>query len=375
MGGDWRSLCSTWGDMENDGDLDLFVCNYGRIPSDPDLDDPTRFETANQAQLYENIGNGLTFVDQSHVYVALPEVHDAYNAAAAWQDMDADGDNELLVLNDFAWARPSVLLWNEEGALELDDGGAGFGDDVAGLGLAVGDVDGDLLPDFLRTSRETLSLLISRGDGTWREEADDRGLVPDTGGDRSQVYGWGAELVDIDNDGDLDAPVAFGYWDDYEGNPEIQPDALFIQEDDGSFVDRAVEWEMDETGPSRGLVTADLNNDGWPDLVTRVLGSHTPLYLSRCGTEGWLRIAVRGLARNPRGVGTEIRVTAGDETWVRWIRAGHGIFTGGPAEAHFGFGDLDSVDTIEILWPNGEVTVFEDVDTRQVLTVVRTGGK
>ena len=200
--------------------------------------------------------------------------------------------------------------------------------------------------------------MLSSDDGRWYDWADALGLRADA--NAGQTVGWGAELADLDNDGDLDAVVAYGHlevdgWD----NPVYQPDALFLQQEDGSFEDVARQWGVDDPGSGRGFVLADLNQDGWLDLIKRDLSGPDVVYLSRCGSAHWLVMSLDDPeSANRFGVGATVRISANGQEWERTVTAGGtGFGSGGPPELHFGLGDLASVDRIDVSWPDGARSV------------------
>jgi hypothetical protein len=247
--------------------------------------------------------------------------------------------------------------------------GAGFDLAFAGMGVGIADLNGDEIPDFLQSSWREISLLVSRG-GFWVEEAEARSLAVDYefGGPR-QIFGWGAELADIDNDGDDDGIVNFGYWETYAEVFE-QRDALFLQDDAGHFSDVAPEWGLDDPEYNRGLLVADLNDDGLLDLVKRRLNGGSPMHLSRCDDSNWIRVRPRMPGPNTHAIGGRVRVVAGDRVWTRTLTVGGtSMYTTGPAEVHIGLGDVERVDAVEIVWPGGAVSTLERVDSRQILDV------
>lgn len=374
----WRSQSASWADIDLDGDLDLFVGSYGEWATildglcDDHLPDP--------AELYRNEGDG-TFTDVSHL---LPvEVHDGYSFMSGWYDLDDDGYPELVSAHDDAGCGPSVLVDNEGGETFTVNTTAGVsrasGHD---MGMAVGDLNGDELPDFLFTSYQAAHYLYSSRmglDGSyWTAPAVDPFQLKFGPGTAGQAYGWGAEFGDIDNDADLDAVMVFGYWSAYTGDadPVEQFDGLWIQDAAGGFSNQAPapEWRVNDPGISRGVVLADLNEDGWLDMVKRQLDGPTLSYLSRCGAESWLQVKLRAPAPNTHAIGAKVRVVTAEGTQVRWITSGStGLYTGSPLSAHFGLGWVDQIEKLEVVWPDMQVSVFEAVDARQVLTVTRTG--
>ena len=351
------STCSTWGDVDRDGDLDLFICRYGDL-----LDDGGPAPS----KLYENVGGA--FLDRSD---HLPtEVHERWTRMAGFHDLDLDGYPELVVVNDLGDA--SQVLWNRRGHLEADPGALGHA--VRGAGLGVAELDGDGLPDLLVTEWGSLSLMLSERSDGWVDHANRLHLQLDTA--RQQMVPWGAEFADVDNDGDLDAIVAFGFLevDGFDwSNPEQQPDALFLQSADGTFVDVAEAWGLADRGVGRGFVAVDLNRDGFLDLVKRDLDGPSVLYLSRCSDAGWLNVSFRQPGRsNVLGVGTMVRAWMGDTFVQGTVHAGGtGFGSGGPPEVHLGLGDVDTIDRLEVFWPDGGYSELRDLPTRQRVTLTR----
>ena len=374
-----KSQSASWGDIEGDGDLDLFVGSYGKFTR-IDVNDPVpdcSDHDAEDAELWRNNGDG-TFTDISD---ALPhEVHEGYTFMSGFYDIDGDRYPELFVANDDGKCQSSLVVDNVGGAFAVEDFNPGSHD----MGMAVADLNDDEIPDFLLTSFNTASLARSSvaDDGRvfWVDYSDAMGLTVDAtppGTDAQhgqQVYGWGAEFGDIDNDADIDATMLFGYWHYYTGKGNVgrQADGLWIQGDDGMFSDEGPAWGVADEGTSRGVVLADIDNDGYLDMVKRILDAPTPLYVSRCGEASWVRIRLSAPGPNTFGVGAKIRVITGDKTQIRWIHSGSsGMYSGAPLEAHVGLGDADRIDRIEVVWPDGRISAVEDVAARQKITVVR----
>jgi hypothetical protein len=358
-----KQLTSAWGDLDLDGDLDLFVGGYG--PSSAYEVD--MHPSSDPSLLFLNHGDG-TF-EPGHALLP-PEVHEGYTFMSAWTDLDLDGRDDLLVINDFGDAWPQRLVWNRPEGLTLDDGSAGLSLPIDGMGLSLGDVNGDEVPDLFISSQYHVYLLESR-DGAWYDTTDLRELHTTTGLGSAHYFGWSTELFDADNDGDLDAFAAWGTWTAHDRVLQ-QRDMLWLQQADGTFVDVGQSWGVADMGSTRGTVVADVNDDGWPDLVKRILGGPTVIYRSRCGTEAWLRLRLHAPAPNTRAIGARVRVVAGDRVWSKQVQAGgQGMFSGPPPELLFGLGELDTVDLIEVHWPGGEVSRHEDIGTRRVVAVTQ----
>jgi enediyne biosynthesis protein E4 len=393
--GCFRTMASSWGDYDRDGDLDLYVGNYGFVDEEPGntIDDMVPGEPD---FLYQNNGDG-TFSDRSDL--VPDDVHDGYNYSGGFFDLNNDGWLDIYTVNDFGTGKteghqwPNQVLWNDQaGGFDMDDPdplkASGLVKGMTGMGLAIDDLDGDGLYDLLvPVWRDNLLLESSVSLGKWLENSGAKGVKPevDAGAARSQDVGWGSEFGDLDNDGDLDAIVQFGHvandnpvWK----NATIQPDALYINgpapvDADGfggyTFTDQAPTWGVDDAGMSRGAMLADLNRDGWLDIGKRILDEGNVVYLSHCGEEAWLEVHLRQPGtRNVFGVGTRVYVEAGGKKMSRTLfSGGTGYASSAPPELHFGLGMVDVVDSIRVVWPDGKESVLENVTPRQQVTITR----
>ncbi|NCG19334.1 MAG: hypothetical protein GWP91_10035, partial [Rhodobacterales bacterium] len=230
-----RSQSGSWGDFDGDGDLDLFVGNYGITPEH--YDDPDMIP-GEPAELYENLGDG-TFADISS---RLPtEAHEGYTFSSGWYDLDGDLQPELIIANDFGKVRPTVVIHYQDGQFTAD---TSLHPDAEDMGMGVADLNDDEIPDFLfsswKTSYSMQSTVFNDAPEIWLDATDASGLTVDTE-NRYQVYGWGSDWADLDNDADLDAIVLFGFWSTYDlGNdPQVQVDGLWEQIAPGQFENRA----------------------------------------------------------------------------------------------------------------------------------------
>ena len=374
--GCFRTMSSSWGDVDGDGDLDLFVGNYGEVD---ETDGVTQDEMspAEPSFLYLNNGDG-SFTDASDV---LPdELHDGYTYSSALLDLDGDGDLDLYTVNDFGMLWPNRVMWNDGGTLTFDpDDGSGLVLSMTGMGLGVADLNGDGRLDLAIPQWNANWLLESRVDGGyWIDVAQSKGFVPDE--ERNQLVGWGTEIADLDNDGDLDMVTQFGHLPTPNStwwNPEQQADSVVVNEPDGDggyrFVDVSEQWMGDDVGLSRGAVLVDLNRDGWLDIAKRSLDDGGIMYISRCGDESFATVHLRQPGTmNQFAVGARVVAQVGGRTMSRHLfGGGTGYASQGAPELHFGLGDAERIDRLEVFWPDGKRSVITDVAARQELTLVR----
>ena len=378
-----RCTDSAWGDIDGDGDLDTWLSTYISCevevhngPSNCVVDDPAEIEE--NRNLFFNNGDG-TFTDVTPES-GLPSLllKETLMHTSALFDADGDGDLDIYVVSDFRsdvpWDTPdsSLFLNDGTGHFTQADESAGIQIKMSGMGIGIGDLNGDELPDLMVSDLIRMWMFESLSPDVWIDTTISRGLnvPPDVDG---LSTGWGTELCDIDNDGDLDGVMVFGRFGYGQPIENSEPDRIWVQNDTGKFSDKAAEWGVNDPGLGRGVITIDYNGDGYLDLFKPQLGDYTNYYQSNCGEDAWLQVDLRGPSPNVFGIGAVIRARSGDQSWIRWILAGStGIGTSSQPLAHFGFGDVDTLDELEITWPDGERAVFYDVTTRQRVTVNRT---
>ena len=379
-----------WGDVDGDGDLDLFVAVHGysgavahpQVPgalsppqAPPEL--PTCFGNAlllndgggrytdSSAQLSDAARHGCTFVGGFH-------------------DLDADGGQDLYVVNDFGpMVQPNAVMWGGQGVLVAGSQQA-LDVPVFGMGLGVGDLNGDPYPDVFVTGWDQVHLLESDGGADWIDTTAARGLRYDPTSTGHHV-GWASEIVDIDNDGNNELHAVFGqmlvqdvladYIDDVMGwGNTSQPDAVWTRDGDGIFQEVGEAWGLDADGVSRGVVWADLNDDGWLDLIRQDLMAPAEIHMAQCGSAGWLRVALSQPGPNPDAIGARITLTVDGVSRFADVRAGGtGFGSAGPPEVHFGLGAAATVERLEIAWPDGAKSTVEDLAGSQRVWIARGG--
>ncbi len=371
-----RTMSASWSDFDRDGDLDLVVGNYGTFPTEIDNAEPSR--------LFLNEGDG-TFTDIS---TRLPlEVQQGYVFMTGWFDVNRDGWPDLFSVHDYFQVSHSRLLIADGTGGFLIDEGSLFHDSFFGMGFAAQDVNDDGVPDTLQSGFNRISLLQSSpsadavGGNSYIEYSAALGLSllrGATAGDPTQTFGWGTAWQDLDNDTDLDIAMTFGDWqpelDGALGRPmNPHPDALWVREGD-TFVEVAAAQGFDDDRTNRGLAVADVDRNGWLDLLVATQDGPTTLRTGRCGDAHWTNIRVKDeTTANSEAIGATVTVWTGDRKQGRWITAGSSsMFSAEPAEAHFGLNDASVIDELVVVFPDGEEAAFRSVPTNAFILVTRS---
>lgn len=359
----------SWADADGDDDLDLFVYTAAGPPA---CERGVWQDLADGNTLWGNLGE-FSFSDES---VRLPPALLAgYTQAGGWHDIDGDLDPDLLTVNDYGPLLSGNAVALNHNATFSQPAETGLEVAAFGMGLAVGELNGDGTPDFLVSDWDRMELLLSDGSGGWYDAASSLRLGSFT---LERHAAWSGSFGDIDLDGDLDIFAAFGPVPGPESAPEDdclsafplnsadQPDALWIATPDGYF-ESARESAVADIGNNRGSLFADLNRDGNLDLLVRSLDGRTLLYTARCDAAAWLEIDLRQPGGNPYAVGARVQIGA----QTRWVEIGGTTINGSaPTTLHFGMGEAETAD-ITVTWPDGEESVVSGVSTRQILRIER----
>ena len=390
-----RTMGVAWGDYDGDGFLDLLVVRHlieigGKLA----LDTPGLARASRSLALFRNRGDG-TFRNVTQLLSDKLEYPSPVKGAGfkpAFLDYDNDGDMDIYVVNDFGEANYPNVLWRNDGkystgSVKFSDVSEQSGTDLAifGMGLAVGDYDNDGDFDLYMTDIGEGEFLENQGDGVFVNETEStgtgRGSIAGNWFDDMSVS-WGTAFADLDNDGLLDLYAVAGQMDnDPCFNMENQPNALFVNMGDGTFSDVSSASGADDPGTGRGVAHGDFNGDGLLDLFVVNMGTRdgepgiSRLFINTSENgNNWLRVALRGTDSNRFGIGARVVVTAGGARQIREMGASQSHISNSVVPAHFGLGDAETVDAIEVRWPSGKTQRLENVPVNQELTIVEPTG-
>jgi hypothetical protein len=379
----WATSCA-WGDIDGDGFLDLYVCNYCEV----DLDHypvckqdngklytcpPFQFPAVTH-RLFRNNGNG-TFTDISESS-GIAKAPPAPGLGVLMTDVDGDGKPDIYVANDL---KPAYLFHNrgggrfEEKALFSGCALGPAGQPISGMGVEAGDLDGSGRPWLFVTNFQNEPNIVYRNRG--QLTFDDWTLQSGLGPPSIPRLGFGCVFFDADLDGRLDVAVANGHINRdsaalYSGAPFAQEAQLFLGIAPGRFRDVS-----DQAGAyfrtkvvGRGLAWADYDNDGLPDLAFSHNGGPPALLRNRTATEHtWLRLELIGDGKksNRNAIGARVEVEAGSVKQVRFLNGGGSYLSASERRLLVGLGTADRARRVKVTWPSGCEQVFEDLAGRK----------
>lgn len=375
---EWSSGC-TFLDFDRDGLLDLFVTSYQQfdLANTPLPGKSTTCEWKGmpvfcgprglpfgRVTLYRNTGAGK-FEDVTKKS-GVGEAQGIYAFTAVAADFNHDGWTDIYVASD---STPSLLFRNNKDGTFSEVGtetGVAFnehGFEQGGMGIAVGDYDGDGLLDILKTNfaGDHPNLFRNTGKGLFEDVMLRAGL-----GVNPQYVAWGVGFADLDNDGWPDIFQVNGHvypeLDTRRGGEEYRnPRLVYRNLGNGRFEDVSA---LSGAGvaakqSSRGAAFGDFDNDGDVDvLVMNMGGAPSLLRNDRTNANQWVRLKLEGTKSNRSAIGAVVTLEAGGRKQTQTVLSQSSFVSQSDFRLHFGLGGAKKVDSIEVAWPSGDKQVF-----------------
>jgi hypothetical protein len=398
---DWGTSCG-WFDYDNDGDLDLFVCNYLRWSREFDLAQNFQLIGGGRAYggpkdfpgshpyLYRNNGDG-TFADVSQqagirIAYGVDNLPLAKSLGLTFTDLENDGLLDVFVANDtvqnFLFHNRDDGRFAEVGVLSgiaFDNKGkatGAMGTDAArfrndgSIGIAVGNF-----------SNEPTAVYVARDSGLqFRDEAVSNGLGPVT---RLELT-FGLFFFDADLDGRLDVFAANGHLEEdinkvqskqhYEQPPHLLWNCGAEQADE--FLSMPAEKTGDDFARpmvGRGAAFADIDGDGDLDILI-VASGRKPRLLRNDQKSGhhWLRLKLIGQTCNRDAIGSTVEITIGTQVLSRTVMPTRSYLSQTELPVTFGLGTAAKVDSVRIRWADGMVQEIETPGVDRTIRVEQT---
>ena len=416
---------STFFDYDLDGDLDMYLLrnsfvSYSRNASRPKV---VNGEAASNDKLFRNNGD-LTFTDVTKDAGILIE---GFGLGVTVSDFNDDGWPDIYVSNDFI---TNDLLWinNQDGTFTNQASSYLKHQTFNGMGNDVADYNNDGLVDIAVVDmlpednkrwkltprgngydefehglsvgyepqyvRNTLQL--NNGNGTFSE-------VGQLAGIEATEWSWSILFADYDNDGLKDLFITNGYGKDITnldfimygdetqnmGLPTADKEQrqallnelpgikihnyIYKNKGDLTFSDESASWGMTEPTFSNGAAYADLDNDGDLDLVVNNIDGEASLLESQANNKknqsNYLRIAFEGPEKNWEGFGTKVYLKTKGTLQYQYFSPFRGYLSSVEPFLHFGVGQNNIVDSLEIIWPDGKYQLLTKVNSNQLIKV------
>ena len=381
------STSAAFADIDADGDLDLFVCNY--VAWSPEIDrevdyrltgigraygPPTDFP-GTDSYLYRNDGGTFTDVsDEAGVRVSNPSTGQPVGKALAVLPTDVDGDRrlDLVVANDtvrnFLFLNIGEGRFREAGVdmgLAFDAGGAATG--AMGVDAARYDNDDKLAVVIGNFANEMSSFYVSRpGEGLFSDDA----IVSGVGAPSRRALTFGVFFFDADLDGRLDMLAANGHVEPaiqrvQASQSYAQPSQLFwncgtdcprryaLLERVGDLADPVV---------GRGAAYADIDNDGDLDVAITQVGQGAVLLRNdQASGHNWVRVKLASQSPNRHAIGAVVTAVVENHRQVRAVNPARSYLSQVELPLTFGLGDAPRLDELTVEWPSGGEETWADL--------------
>ncbi len=350
-----RTNSGSWGDYDNDGDLDLFLANRDITQVVPNM-------------LFKNNGDGtFTNVNQESTIGNLSTI----SFQGTFFDYNNDGFLDIFLINDRFVTENILYKNNGDGTFSDVSEEANANYVMNAMSIALDDFNSDGYIDLYITNTHNPqmpivgnSLLQNNGDGTFS----DISLSADVSFDSTA---WGASFLDGNNNGRLDLYVS-GSRDTNE--EDFVSAAFYYQNIDQTFeriLDNGFETDL---AYSYGNATGDFNNDGWTDIA---VSNNSPynFYLwenksHEVSDNNYLKISLEGVESNRDGYGSKIEISIDGEKQYRVTANTESYLSQNSDNEIFGLGAATEVDYLKITWLSGQVDIYENVSANQLVTAI-----
>ena len=374
---------AAFGDYDGDGWVDLFVAHYvdfslKDLPAfgskvtckyhGIDVQCGPRGLKGSPDNLYHNNRDG-TFSDVSK-QARVDDPKNFFGLTALWSDFNDDGRLDLFVAND---GEPNYLYRNDGNGQFTDvayEAGVAVnldGSEQANMGVTLGDYQhqGRFSLAISHFSEEYAALFRNDGALSFTDVSDKSGIARPS----IPYVGWGDAFLDLDNDGWLDLIIVNGHVYPQVDTRDVgtryrEPKLLYLNQHDGTFRDisKLAGAAIQVPQVSRGLAVGDLFNDGHLEVVIENLeGEPMILRVESESRNHWISFELEGTKTNRLALNARLKASSGDLVQEGEILSGGSYLSQNDLRIHFGLGNHEKVDKLEIFWPSGKVETLTNL--------------